>query len=53
MEGASTCRPYTLEHMAKFGEHFPETTGFVVGNQDQVIIRNNYKKIRFGGPQYF
>jgi len=40
--------------VAKFGEHFPETIGFIVDNQDQIIIsRNNYKKLHFEGPQYF
>jgi hypothetical protein len=30
--------------VAKFGEHFSETTRFIVGSQDQVSIVNNYKK---------
>jgi hypothetical protein len=30
--------------MAKFGEIFPENIGFIVANQDQNIISNNYKK---------
>ena len=36
--------------MAKFGEHFPETIGFIVGNQDQAIVRNNYKKYILKDP---
>ena len=30
--------------MAKSGELFPETTGFMIPNQNQVIFTSNYRK---------